>query len=172
MALTTKFKKDVQTLRGAANGEFFLDVKNPKLFKKVRKFYENDGVTFSGDPLQIGYFDGTASNLGLDAGIVMSSGDVAAIDPNNFGGNARTGSVLVTGASEEFHVYEMEWTETEIKFAVDGIVYHTVSNDGTLPFNKDFFFILNVAMGGSFGGNIDANFMESTMEVDYIRMYQ
>lgn len=93
-------------------------------------------------------------------------------DPNNFGGNARTGSVLVTGASEEFHVYEMEWTETEIKFAVDGIVYHTVSNDGTLPFNKDFFFILNVAMGGSFGGNIDANFMESTMEVDYIRMYQ
>jgi hypothetical protein len=33
------------------NGDFFLDVKNPKLFKKVRKFYENDGVTFSGDPL-------------------------------------------------------------------------------------------------------------------------
>jgi len=93
-------------------------------------------------------------------------------DPNNFGGNARTGSVLVDGASEEFHVYEMEWTETEIKFAVDGIVYHTVSNDGTLPFNKDFFFILNVAMGGTFGGNVDPNFMESTMEIDYIRMYQ
>ena len=35
----------------AANGDFFLDVKNPKLFKKVRKFYENDGVEFSGDPL-------------------------------------------------------------------------------------------------------------------------
>ena len=33
------------------NGDFYLDVKNPKLFKKVRKFYENDGVTFSGDPL-------------------------------------------------------------------------------------------------------------------------
>ena len=32
-------------------GDFFLDVKNPKLFKKVRKFYENDGVEFSGDPL-------------------------------------------------------------------------------------------------------------------------
>lgn len=93
-------------------------------------------------------------------------------DPNNFGGNARTGSTLVMGVSEEFHVYEMEWTETEIKFAVDGIVYHTVSNDGSLPFNKDFFFILNVAMGGTFGGNVDSNFMESTMEVDYIRMYQ
>ena len=36
---------------GAANGDFFLDVKNPKLYKKVRKFYENNGVTFSGDPL-------------------------------------------------------------------------------------------------------------------------
>tara|TARA_S200002703_G_scaffold86130_1_gene74262 strand:+ start:62 stop:277 length:216 start_codon:yes stop_codon:yes gene_type:complete len=51
MSITAKFKKDVQTLRGAANGDFFLDVKNPKLYKKVRKFYENNGVTFSGDPL-------------------------------------------------------------------------------------------------------------------------
>ena len=51
MALTEKFKKDLTTLRGAANGDFFLDVKNPKLLKKVRRFYENNGVVFSGDPL-------------------------------------------------------------------------------------------------------------------------
>jgi hypothetical protein len=51
MDLSSKFKKDVQTLRGAANGEFFLDVKNPKLYKKVRRYYENAGVVFSGDPL-------------------------------------------------------------------------------------------------------------------------
>ena len=51
MTITSKFKKDVQTLRGAANGEFFLDVKNPKLYKKIRKFYENGGVVFSGDPM-------------------------------------------------------------------------------------------------------------------------
>ena len=51
MTLTSKFKKDIQTLRGAVNGEFFLDVKNPKLFKKVRRYYENNGVVFSGDPL-------------------------------------------------------------------------------------------------------------------------
>tara|TARA_B100000530_G_C15623189_1_gene355218 strand:+ start:85 stop:303 length:219 start_codon:yes stop_codon:yes gene_type:complete len=51
MTLTDKFKKDIQTLRGAANGELFLDVKNPKLFKKVRRYYENEGVVFSGDPL-------------------------------------------------------------------------------------------------------------------------
>jgi len=51
MTINSKFKKDITTLRSAVKGDFFLDVKNPKLFKKVRKFYENDGVTFSGDPL-------------------------------------------------------------------------------------------------------------------------
>ena len=51
MTVTSKFKKDISTLRSAVDGEFFLDVKNPKLYKKIRKFYENDGVTFSGDPL-------------------------------------------------------------------------------------------------------------------------
>jgi hypothetical protein len=51
MALTEKFKKDISTLRAAATGEIFLDVKNPKLFKKVRRFYENNGVVFSGEPL-------------------------------------------------------------------------------------------------------------------------
>jgi len=51
MALTEKFKKDISTLRSAANGEIFLDVKNPKLYKKVRRFYQNSGVVFSGDPL-------------------------------------------------------------------------------------------------------------------------
>jgi hypothetical protein len=51
MSLIQKFKKDVSTLRSAANREFYLDVKNPKLYKKVRRFYENEGVVFSGDPL-------------------------------------------------------------------------------------------------------------------------
>ncbi len=51
MTLTTKFKKDIQILKGAVNGEFFLDVKNPKLLKKVRRYYENTGVVFSGDAL-------------------------------------------------------------------------------------------------------------------------
>ena len=52
MALTEKFKtKDITTLRSAAEGDFFLDVKNPKLYKKVRRYYENNGVVFSGEPL-------------------------------------------------------------------------------------------------------------------------
>ena len=51
MTLTSKFKKDLSVLRSAVNGDFYLDVKNPKLFKKVRRYYDNEGVVFSGDPL-------------------------------------------------------------------------------------------------------------------------
>ena len=51
MSLIQKFKKDVSTLRSAANGDIYLDVKSPKLYKKVRRYYENEGVVFSGDPL-------------------------------------------------------------------------------------------------------------------------
>lgn len=51
MSLIQKFKKDISTLQLSANGEIYLDVKNPKLYKKVRRFYENEGVVFSGDPL-------------------------------------------------------------------------------------------------------------------------
>ena len=51
MSVTIKFKKDLQTLKSAANGEFYLDVKNPKLYKKIRRYYENEGVMFSEDPL-------------------------------------------------------------------------------------------------------------------------
>jgi hypothetical protein len=51
MSLTIKFKKDISTLRSAANGDFYLDVKNPKLYKKVRRYYQNEGIVFSGDPL-------------------------------------------------------------------------------------------------------------------------
>ena len=51
MTLTSKFSKDLSTLRAAANKEIYLDVKNPKLYKKVRRYYQNEGIDFSGDPL-------------------------------------------------------------------------------------------------------------------------
>ena len=53
MTITTKFKKDITTLRSAVEGDFFLDVRNPKLYRKVRKFYQNEGVQLSGDPLDV-----------------------------------------------------------------------------------------------------------------------
>jgi hypothetical protein len=51
MSVTIKFKKDLQTLKSAVNGDFYLDVKNPKLYKKIRRYYQNEGVVFSEDPL-------------------------------------------------------------------------------------------------------------------------
>ena len=53
MTLTSKFKKDLQTLRSAANNEIYLDVKNPKLYKKVKKYYEREElIQFTGDALE------------------------------------------------------------------------------------------------------------------------
>ncbi|MFK7807230.1 MAG: family 16 glycosylhydrolase [Saprospiraceae bacterium] len=93
-------------------------------------------------------------------------------DPSAFAGNARSVETTVPGASDDFHVYAMEWTPTEISFFVDDVMFGSVSNDSSRPFDKDFFFIMNVAMGGTFGGAIDPSFTSSTMEVDYIRLYQ
>ena len=50
MTLTSKFKKDLQTLRAAANKELFLDVKNPKLYKKIRRFYKDEVYLDGEDP--------------------------------------------------------------------------------------------------------------------------
>ena len=50
MTLTSKFKKDLQTLRSAANKEIFLDLKNPKLYKKIKRFYQNEVVLDGEDP--------------------------------------------------------------------------------------------------------------------------
>ena len=50
MTLTSKFKKDIGILRAAANKEVFLDVKNPKLYKKVCRYYQNEVVLDGADP--------------------------------------------------------------------------------------------------------------------------
>ena len=44
MTLTSKFSKDLSTLSAAANKEIYLDVKNPKLYKKLKRFYQNEVV--------------------------------------------------------------------------------------------------------------------------------
>ena len=87
-------------------------------------------------------------------------------------GSGDSASTSLPTSTTEFHNYTVEWTPTEIIFLVDDFVYHTVSNDVTLPFNSDFFLILNVAMGGTLGGDIDPAFTEDTMEIDYVRVYQ
>jgi len=50
MTLTTKFRKDLTTLQSAVNREIYLDVKNPKLYKKVKRYYQNEVNLTGEDP--------------------------------------------------------------------------------------------------------------------------
>ena len=92
--------------------------------------------------------------------------------PGNSGANGITESTTVSDVATTFHTYSVEWTETQIRFFVDDQLFHLFENDSTKPFDKDFFMILNVAMGGTLGGNVADSFTESSMEVDYVRVYQ
>ena len=78
----------------------------------------------------------------------------------------------VQNTSSEFHVYAMEWTAETIRYYVDGVQFFELANNASLPFNANFFFIINVAIGGNLGKIVDPNFSSDTMEVDYIRVYQ
>ncbi len=92
--------------------------------------------------------------------------------PGNFGGNANTNTALFAGTQTNFKVYKVLWTPNSIKFYVDNVLFHTFINNGSTPFNNNFFIILNVAMGGTFGGAINGSFTQSSMDVDYVRVYQ
>jgi beta-glucanase (GH16 family) len=92
--------------------------------------------------------------------------------PGRSGGNADGGYTFISNATTAFHLYSVDWTPAAIKIYVDNQLYHTVTNSNSIPFNRDFFFILNVAMGGNFAGAVDPAFTNATMEVDYIRLYK
>ena len=68
MPLTTKFKKDISILRAAANKEIYLDVKNPKLFKKVKRYYVGEGLHLTEEDPDVDYnsiMECIAEDLGL-----------------------------------------------------------------------------------------------------------
>lgn len=92
--------------------------------------------------------------------------------PGHSGGNADGATKMISNATTEFHIYSLEWDAQFIKIFVDGQLVHSVVNSAAIPFNHDFFIILNVAMGGNFGGAIDPAVTSETMEIDYIRVYQ
>ncbi len=81
-------------------------------------------------------------------------------------------TTAITNATSEFHLYTLEWTETSISMYLDNTKYYELTNSSMLPFNQDFFLILNVAMGGTLGGTIDAGFSEAKMEIDYVKVFQ
>ena len=90
----------------------------------------------------------------------------------NSGGSAIGTSYLIDNVTTGFHKYGLIWTSARLQFLVDDVVRYTFVNANNLPFNQKFFLILNMAMGGTFGGNIDAAFNSALMEVDYVRVYQ
>jgi beta-glucanase (GH16 family) len=87
-------------------------------------------------------------------------------------GNSVTSQTSATSVSTTFHKYKVIWSPQSIRFFVDNVLFHSVINTNSLPFNSDFFLIMNVAMGGTFGGTVDPAFTQSSMEVDYVRVYQ
>lgn len=78
--------------------------------------------------------------------------------------------------SENFHVYGMEWDAEKIKFFVDGKMYYqfTISKADTInnPFRKPFFLIINLAIGGTWGGDVDEDIFPQQYLIDYVRIYK
>lgn len=85
-------------------------------------------------------------------------------------------NTTVSNVTSEFHTYSMDWDASTIKISVDGTQFYVIDITNSAipssPFHDNFFMILNVALGGSLGGTIPSNFTESTMEIDYVRVYQ
>ena len=97
---------------------------------------------------------------------------------NHMEGTEKHGEVHIENASEAFHIYALEWTEDKLKWFVDGKQYFEVKNDGKTyaewPYNKRFNLIMNLAIGGTWGGKhgIDDTIFPQRMVVDYVRVYQ
>lgn len=84
----------------------------------------------------------------------------------------------VADASEAFHVYAIEWDAKTIAFFVDDRKYFTYTNEGSgreaWPFDREQYLILNLAIGGDWGGQkgIDDRIFPQRYTIDYVRVYQ
>lgn len=93
-------------------------------------------------------------------------------------GTQKGGSLMVSDAIDTFHVYKAKWTPEKIEFYVDDTKYFTFNNEHTgyttWPFDKRFHLILNLAVGGNWGGaqGVDPEAFPARMEIDYVRIYQ
>lgn len=95
---------------------------------------------------------------------------------NGFKADYGTSSKLSEGIyNDEFHVFSIEWDETQIKWLRDDVVFNTIDITSAYlsEFNQPFWFIFNIAVGGSWPGspNISTVFPQY-MLVDYIRIFQ
>lgn len=96
-------------------------------------------------------------------------------------GTQKTTEKYLKGATDEFHVYALEWTPEYIKSYVDGeqLFFYKPENYGernynTWPFDNPFYLKLNLAWGGNWGGaqGIDESCLPAVYEIDYVRVFQ
>lgn len=77
--------------------------------------------------------------------------------------------------ADAFHTFAIEWQAGIIKWYVDDNLYHTLTTADispyAWPFDKRFYIILNLAVGGTLGGTVDNTIFPVAMEVDYVRVY-
>jgi len=97
---------------------------------------------------------------------------------NHMIGTGKGSKIEISKPHESFHIYAIEWYKDRIDFFVDDQKYFTFSDEGTgneaWPFDKEHYLILNIAVGGSWGGQkgIDPTIFPQRMVVDYVRVYQ
>ncbi|MDY0075094.1 MAG: glycoside hydrolase family 16 protein [Acholeplasmataceae bacterium] len=97
-------------------------------------------------------------------------------------GTQRSGTRIIETASTEFHKYAIEWLPDRIKFYIDDHNYFTFQPNrqvpcptlGQWPFDARFHLLLNIAVGGNWGGveGVDDEIFPQRMEIDYVRVYQ
>lgn len=114
-------------------------------------------------------------HVGWDMGTVH--GSLHSIGRNWLTGDYPTGSLFLMDVDVAFHDYAVDWSPAGIGFSIDGSEYFFEPNPGTgwedWPFDQPFHLILNLAVGGSWGGQqgIDPDIWPQRMEVDYVRIY-
>jgi len=88
----------------------------------------------------------------------------------------KTATIFIPDVSEKFHSYILEWTPDVLKAYVDDSLFFEYKNEGLgknkWPYNKPFYLIMNVAVGGTWGGEVDGAAFPQTMEVDYVKIFQ
>ena len=97
--------------------------------------------------------------------------------PSSYGNTVNSMITNVPNVEEDFHNYAVEWNENFIDFFFDDIRVYTyfvqTKNQNTWPFNKPFFLIINLAVGGNFGGPVASDLVfPRDYFIDYVRVYQ
>lgn len=115
-------------------------------------------------------------HVGYDTGIIHASAHSK--DYQWQAGTQKTGVITVPEATQAFHSYILEWSQESLRAFVDDSLYFQYKNEGLgaskWPYDKPFYLILNVAVGGHWGSvkGIDTTAFPQAMEVDYVRVYR